>query len=70
MHFNGHFDVVPVGSGWTLDPFAAILRDGKLYGRGTCDQKAGIAASIYAVEAIRRSGLKLARHSGTKRHGG
>jgi len=60
LHFNGHFDVVPVGEGWTVDPFEAVLRDGKLYGRGTCDQKAGIAASIYAVEAIRRSGVKLA----------
>jgi len=59
LHFNGHFDVVPVGQGWNVDPFAAVLRDGKLYGRGTADQKAGIAASIYAVEAIRRSGIKL-----------
>jgi succinyl-diaminopimelate desuccinylase len=59
LHFNGHFDVVPVGKGWTLDPFAAVLREGKLYGRGTADQKAGIAASIFAVEAIRRSGVKL-----------
>jgi succinyl-diaminopimelate desuccinylase len=60
LHFNGHFDVVPVGKGWTLDPFAAVIQDGKLYGRGTTDQKAGIAASIFAVEAIRRSGVKLA----------
>ncbi len=60
LHFNGHFDVVPVGAGWTVDPFAALLRDGKLYGRGTADQKAGIAASLYAIEAIRRSGIKLA----------
>lgn len=59
LHFNGHFDVVPVGDGWTHDPFGAEIRDGKLYGRGTCDQKAGIAASIFAVEAIRRAGVKL-----------
>lgn len=59
LHFNGHFDVVPVGHGWTVDPFAGLLRDGKLYGRGTADQKAGIAASIFAVEAIRRSGVRL-----------
>jgi succinyl-diaminopimelate desuccinylase len=59
LHFNGHFDVVPVGQGWTMDPFAAVLQDGKLYGRGTADQKAGIAASIFAVEAIRRSGIRL-----------
>ena len=59
VHFNGHFDVVPVGDGWTVDPFGAELRDGRIYGRGTCDQKAGIAASIYAVEAIRRAGIQL-----------
>ena len=62
LHFNGHFDVVPVGQGWTMDPFGALLQDGKLYGRGTADQKAGIAASIFAVEAIRRSGIRLAGH--------
>ena len=60
LHFNGHFDVVPVGSGWTVDPFGAEIRENTIYGRGVSDQKAGIAASIFAVEAIRRSGLKLA----------
>ena len=60
LHFNGHFDVVPVGDGWTVEPFGGELRDGRIYGRGSCDQKAGIAASIYAVEAIRRAGLSLA----------
>jgi succinyl-diaminopimelate desuccinylase len=59
LHFNGHYDVVPPGSGWTLEPFGGELRDGRIYGRGTCDQKAGIAASIYAVEAIRRAGIPL-----------
>jgi succinyl-diaminopimelate desuccinylase len=59
LHFNGHFDVVPVGEGWTVDPFGAEIQDGKLYGRGASDQKAGIAASIFAIEAIRRSGLRL-----------
>lgn len=59
LHFNGHYDVVPPGTGWTVDPFAAELRDGRIYGRGACDQKAGIAASIFAVEAVRRSGVAL-----------
>ncbi len=59
LHFNGHFDVVPVGHGWTGDPFAATVRDGKIFGRGVTDQKAGIAASIFAVEAIRRAGVRL-----------
>lgn len=60
LHFNGHFDVVPVGAGWSGDPFAAEVRDGKIFGRGVTDQKAGIAASIFAVEAIRRAGVRLA----------
>ena len=59
LHFNGHFDVVPAGEGWTVDPFAGIIRDKKIYGRGVTDQKAGIAASIFAIEAIRRAGVKL-----------
>ena len=59
LHFNGHFDVVPAGGGWTVEPFSGIVRDGRIYGRGTADQKAGIAASIYAVEAIRRAGVRL-----------
>jgi succinyl-diaminopimelate desuccinylase len=59
LHFNGHFDVVPVGSGWTVDPFGGEIRDGKLYGRGVSDQKAGIAASIFAIEALRRAGIRL-----------
>ena len=52
VHFNGHIDVVEVGSGWTVDPFAAEIRDGRIYGRGTCDMKGGLAAAIVAVEAL------------------
>lgn len=59
LHFNGHLDVVPPGAGWTVDPFAALIRDGRIYGRGVTDQKAGIAASIFAIEAIRRAGFQL-----------
>jgi len=59
VHLNGHFDVVPAGAGWTLDPFAGIVRDGRIYGRGSCDMKAGIAAAVYAAEAIRRAGVTL-----------
>jgi succinyl-diaminopimelate desuccinylase len=46
-------------TGWTVDPFAGELRDGRIFGRGTCDQKAGIAASMFAVEAVRRAGIDL-----------
>ncbi len=60
VHLNGHLDVVPAGSGWTIDPFAGVVRDGRLYGRGACDMKAGLAATVYAAEAIRRAGVDLA----------
>ena len=59
VHLNGHFDVVPAGAGWTLDPFAGVVRDGRIYGRGSCDMKAGIAAALFAAEAIRRAGVEL-----------
>ena len=59
VHLNGHFDVVPAGGGWTVDPFGGLVRDGRIYGRGACDMKAGIAAAVYAVEAIRRAGVTL-----------
>ena len=59
LHLNGHFDVVPPGDGWTVDPFAGVVRDGRIYGRGACDMKSGIAAAVFAVEAIRRAGVEL-----------
>jgi succinyl-diaminopimelate desuccinylase len=59
LHFNGHYDVVPPGSGWSVDPFGGELRDGRMYGRGTCDQKAGIAASIFAAQALRQMNVRL-----------
>lgn len=60
LHLNGHIDVVPPGSGWSVDPFAALVRDGKIFGRGTADMKAGIAAAVCAVEALRRADISLA----------
>ena len=59
VHLNGHFDVVPPGSGWTVDPFGGEIRDGRLYGRGASDMKAGLAGAAFAVEAIRRAGIPL-----------
>ena len=59
VHLNGHLDVVPPGEGWTLDPFGGLVRDGRLYGRGSTDMKAGIAAAVYAAEALRRAGAPL-----------
>ena len=59
VHLNGHIDVVPAGDGWTVDPFGGLVRDGKIYGRGVCDMKAGIAAAVFAAEAIARAGVTL-----------
>lgn len=59
VHFNGHIDVVEPGRGWSVDPFAGVVRDGRVYGRGTCDMKGGIAASIVAMEALLDSGMDL-----------
>lgn len=50
VHFNGHTDVVEVGQGWSRDPFGGELADGRIYGRGACDMKGGLAASIVAAE--------------------
>ena len=52
VHFNSHTDVVEVGRGWTKDPFGAELEDGRIYGRGSCDMKGGLAGSIIAAEAF------------------
>jgi succinyl-diaminopimelate desuccinylase len=52
VHFNSHIDVVEAGHGWTMDPFGGEVRDGRVYGRGTCDMKGGLAASIVAAEAF------------------
>ena len=52
VHFNSHHDVVEVGHGWTRDPFAADREGDRIYGRGTCDMKGGLAASIIAAETF------------------
>jgi acetylornithine deacetylase len=60
--FNGHIDVVsaePVAE-WTSDPFAPEVRDGRLYGRGACDMKGGVAAMAFAAEVLSALGVRLA----------
>ncbi len=56
--FAGHTDVVPVGAvkNWSVDPFAAEIRDGSLYGRGASDMKSAIAAFVAAVSHFLESG--------------
>lgn len=52
VHFNSHHDVVAVGHGWSRDPFGGALEGDKIYGRGACDMKGGLAASVIAAEAF------------------
>lgn len=59
LHLNGHFDVVPPGEGWTTDPFSGKIENGRVYGRGSADMKAGLAAAVFAADAIRREGIEL-----------
>ncbi|HEX7124510.1 MAG TPA: ArgE/DapE family deacylase [Thermodesulfobacteriota bacterium] len=58
---NGHADIVPIEPvhHWTVDPLAGIVRDGRMYGRGTQDMKGGVAAMTFAVQAIREAGIRL-----------
>jgi acetylornithine deacetylase len=58
---NGHIDVVSATprERWTSDPNAAEVRDGKLYGRGACDMKGGVAAMTFAAEALAELGIRL-----------
>ena len=56
-----HLDVVPAGDGWQTDPFGADLIDGKMYGRGTSDDKGPAVAGLYAMYAIQKAGIPLNR---------
>jgi len=60
--FNGHMDTVDVGdlSDWAHPPYAGIIQDGILYGRGACDMKSGLAAMLYGAKALLDAGIQLA----------
>lgn len=57
--FIAHLDVVPVGGGWSSDPFVGVERDGFVVGRGSRDNKAGFAAALMAVNCVRALGVPL-----------
>lgn len=59
MLINGHVDTVPLCDGWTVDPYEGIEKDGRLYGLGSLDMKAGIAASVFLLEALIEAGVEL-----------
>ncbi|MGE4251694.1 MAG: ArgE/DapE family deacylase [Parvibaculaceae bacterium] len=58
---NGHSDVIPVGKGegWSVDPWSALIKDGRIYGRGTADMKSGVASHIMAIACLQDAGIKL-----------
>lgn len=58
---NAHIDTVPEGDHalWTQPPFAATLVDGRLYGRGSCDMKGGLATHLAALDALAACGIRL-----------
>ena len=62
LMLQGHVDVVPEGAAdlWTTPPFEPAIRDGRMFGRGTADMKAGLAASITALRALRIAGVQPA----------
>ncbi len=59
LHFNGHYDVVPEGTGWRYSPFKPVVEDGKLIGRGSTDMKGGIASMLGAFKILSDSDIKL-----------
>jgi acetylornithine deacetylase len=61
--FSGHTDVVPPGDRalWPADPFVPWVADGAVHGRGACDMKAGVVASLAALAAVRTAGVRLVR---------
>ena len=48
----GHLDVVPAGEGWDHDPYGGDIVDGKIFGRGTTDDKGPVTASFFAMKAL------------------
>ena len=60
LHINSHYDVVPASSTWRTGPFKAVVKNGRIYGRGTEDMKASIAAILLAIEALKRNNIEPA----------
>ena len=56
LQFNGHYDVVPPGPGWSMDPFKLVVRGGKAYGRGVSDMKGGIVAVLATLQSLIEEG--------------
>ena len=59
MGMLAHLDVVPLGDGWKHDPLGGEIEDGKLYGRGTTDDKGPALCALYAMRAVKEAGIPL-----------
>lgn len=60
LYFNGHLDTVPIGEqSWTIDPFGAEIKDGRMYGRGTTDMKGGVAALLETMIILKENQFPL-----------
>lgn len=57
----GHLDIVPEGDGWLYPPYGAEIHDGKIYGRGTMDDKAPLVAALYGLKALKDLMLPLGK---------
>lgn len=57
-----HVDVVPPGNGWNTNPFEPVIEDGRMFGRGTIDDKGPMVAALYAMKAVKESGLPISNH--------
>ena len=57
----GHLDVVPAGDGWSFDPWGGEIKDDRIFGRGTMDDKGPSIAAMFALAALRDSGLPIKR---------
>jgi acetylornithine deacetylase len=59
---NGHMDVVPTGNEalWSESPWSGSIRGGRLYGRGSCDMKAGVTANVFAIQTLQALGFQPA----------
>lgn len=56
-----HLDVVPEGDGWKFPPYGAVIENGRMYGRGTSDDKGPAVAALYAMKAVKDAGIPLRR---------
>ena len=57
MAVIGHLDVVPAGNGWSRDPYGGEIEDGRIYGRGTLDDKGPVISCLFAMKSLKDAGF-------------